>query len=36
MQNAEIGDLIALKFWGKKQSSTGRPYNAYNVKISKA
>ena len=34
-QGAEVGDLIALTFLGKKQSPAGRPYNAYSLIVDK-
>jgi hypothetical protein len=36
VQNAMIGDLIALTFLGKKQGRTGREYNAYTLIIGKS
>jgi len=35
VQNAEVGDIIALTFLGKKQSPAGRPYNAYSLLVEK-
>jgi hypothetical protein len=35
-QGAEVGDLIAITFSGKKQSPAVRNYNAYSLIIDKA
>lgn len=35
-QGAEVGDLIALTFLGKKQSPAGKNYNAYSLIVDKA
>ena len=35
-QDAQMGDLIALTFLGKKQSPAGRNYNAYSLIVDKA
>ena len=35
-QRAELGDLIALTFGGKKKNAQGREFNAYTVVIEKA
>ncbi len=35
VQGAEVGDLIALTFLGKKQSPAGRNYNAYSLIVDK-
>ena len=34
-QGAGVGDLIALTFLGKKQSPSGRSYNAYSLIVDK-
>jgi hypothetical protein len=34
-KGAERGDLIALTFIGKKQSPSGRTYNAYSLEVEK-
>jgi hypothetical protein len=34
-QGADAGDLIALTFLGKKQSPSGRGYNAYSLLVDK-
>jgi hypothetical protein len=34
-QGADVGDLIAITFLGKKQSPAGRIYNAYSLVVSK-
>ncbi len=34
-QGAEVGDLIALTFLGKKSSPAGRSYNAYSLMVDK-
>jgi hypothetical protein len=36
VQGAEVNDLIALTFLGKKQSPSGRNYNAYSLIVDKA
>ena len=36
VQGAETGDLVALTFLGKRQSPSGRPYNAYSLLVDKA
>jgi hypothetical protein len=35
-QRAELGDLIALTFGGKKKNAQGREFNSYTVVIEKA
>jgi hypothetical protein len=35
VQGAELGDLIALTFLGKKQSPAGRFYNSYSLIVEK-
>jgi len=34
-QGADVGDLIAIIFLGKKQSPSGRTYNAYSLIVDK-
>lgn len=34
-QGADLGDLIAITFLGKKQSPSGRTYNAYSLIVDK-
>lgn len=36
VQGADVGDLIALTFLGKKQSPAGRFYNAYSLIVDKS
>lgn len=35
-QGAEVGDLVCLCYLGKKQSPSGRQYNAYSLVVEKA
>jgi hypothetical protein len=35
VQGADIGDLVAITFLGKKQSPTGRTCNSYSIAVDK-